>query len=168
MPIYPYKGITPRVAPDVFIAPTACIIGDVTIGAGSSIWFNAVLRGDMAPIVIGAGCNVQDNCTIHTDTDMPAIIGDNCSMGHGAIVHAATLEDGVLVAIGAIVLSRAHIGAGSLIAAAALVAEGKHIPPRSLVMGVPGKVAREVTAAERQRIAATAAHYLEEAKNYLK
>ncbi len=102
MPVYSYKGISPRIAPDVYISPTAVIIGDVTIGAGSSVWFNAVLRGDMAPIVIGEGCNVQDNCTIHTDTDLPAILGNRCSMGHAAIVHAATLEDNVLVAIGAV------------------------------------------------------------------
>lgn len=166
MPLYSYKGITPLIAPDVYIAPTACIIGDVTIGPGSSVWFNAVLRGDMAPITLGEGCNVQDNCTIHTDTDLPAILGNRCSMGHGAIVHAATLEDNVLVAIGAVVLSGAYVGAGSLIAAKALVAEGKQIPPGSLVMGIPGRVAREVTAAEMRRIAGTAAHYIEEAKNY--
>lgn len=166
MPIYPYKGISPRIAPDVYIAPTAVIIGDVTIGAGSSVWFNAVLRGDMAPIVIGEGCNVQDNCTIHTDTDLPAILGKRCSMGHAAIVHAATLEDNVLVAIGAVVLSGAYIGTGSLIAAKALVAEGKQIPPHSLVMGIPGRVAREVSASETRRIAGTAEHYILEAQNY--
>ncbi len=166
MPIYPYKGIMPRIAADVYIAPTACVIGDVTIGAGSSVWFNAVLRGDMAAITLGEGCNVQDNCVIHTDTDQPAVLGDRCSMGHGAIVHAATLADDVLVAMGAIVLSGAQVGRECIIAAGTVIPEGRQIPARSLVMGTPGKVVREVTAGEMVRIRATAAHYLAEGRSY--
>lgn len=166
MPIYPYKGKWPTIAPDVYIAPTACIIGAVTIGAGSSVWFNAVLRADNAPITVGERCNVQDNCTIHTDNDQPAILGDGCSLGHAAVVHGAWLGESVLVAMGAIVLSGATVGDLSLIAANALVSEGKQIPPRSLVIGTPGKVARELTADEIARIRRTADHYVEEAQNY--
>jgi len=166
MPVYPYKGKWPRIAPDVYLAPTACVIGDVTIGAGSSVWFNAVLRADNAPIVLGARCNVQDNCTIHTDDDLPAILGDGCSLGHAAVVHGARLANDVLVAMGAIVLSGATVGAESIIAANAVVTEGRQIAARSLVVGTPGKVAREVTEVETARIRLTSDHYVAEARNY--
>lgn len=160
---------TPRIIkihPTVFIAETATVIGDVTIGKDSSIWFSAVLRGDAASIVIGEGTNVQDNAVIHVDLGAPTNIGRRVTIGHGAIVHSATVEDHVLIGMGAIILSRALIGPYSIVAAGSVVPEGREVPPRSLVMGVPGKVVRHVTDEEVTRIESGAEHYIERARNY--
>jgi carbonic anhydrase/acetyltransferase-like protein (isoleucine patch superfamily) len=167
MPLMKYLDHEPRLGPDVFVAPDAYVIGMVTIGAGSGVWFGSTLRGDMEPLSIGEGCNIQDHCTLHTDPGFPLTIGNHVSLGHNAIVHGAELGDYVLVAIAATVLSGAKIGAGSIIAANALVPEGREIPPRSLVVGTPGKVIREVTEAEHQRILETAAEYRRLARDYL-
>src|SRR5207245_2840592 len=113
----------------------AQLIGDVTLGSQANVWFNAVLRADRAPIAIGARSNVQDNSTVHVDTSCPVLIGEDVTIGHGVTLHGCTVEDRVLVGIGAIVLNRARIGAESIIGAHALVTEGKVIPPRSLVLG---------------------------------
>jgi carbonic anhydrase/acetyltransferase-like protein (isoleucine patch superfamily) len=157
-----------KIHPTVFIAENAQIIGDVTIHKDSSVWFNATIRGDAAPITIGEGTNVQDNAVIHVDEGQPTTIGKRVTIGHSAVVHAATVEDDVLIGIGAIVLSGAKIGRHSIIAAGALVPEGVEIPPRSLVMGVPGKIVRHVKDEERARIEEGAQHYIERAKNYWK
>lgn len=154
--------------PTVFIAETATVIGDVTIGKEASVWFGAVVRGDAAPIVIGEGSNVQDNVTIHVDTDTPVSIGKRVTIGHAAVVHGATVEDGVLIGIGAVVLNRARIGERSIIAAGTLVTEGTEVPPGSLVMGVPGKIVRQVNEDEIARIENGATTYIERAKNYWK
>src|SRR5579884_3704064 len=127
MPVLPFNGIWPTIAPDVFIAPGAMVIGNVTIREGASIWYNAVIRGDSAPIVIGKRTNIQDNCTLHVDADAPLTIGDECTVGHGAIVHGATVSDRVLVGMKAVVLSHAQVGADTLIGASALVGEGRRI-----------------------------------------
>src|SRR5579884_2786357 len=127
MTVLPYKGISPTIEGNVFIAPGAMIIGNVTIREGASIWYNAVVRGDSAPIVIGKRTNIQDNCTLHVDADAPLVIGEDCTVGHGAIVHGATVGDRVLVAMNAVVLSHAQVGADTLIGASALVGEGRRI-----------------------------------------
>ena len=152
MPILPYKGIWPTIAEDVFIAPGAMIIGNVTIHEGASIWYNAVVRGDSAPIVIGRRTNIQDNCTLHVDADAPLTIGDECTVGHGAIVHGATVGEHVLVAMNAVILSHAQVGSNTIIAACTLVGERKSIPGGVLAVGVPAKVLRELTAEEQERI----------------
>lgn len=133
-----------KIHQDTFVAPTAAVVGDVTLGAGSSVWYHAVLRGDMAPITIGDNSNIQDGCLLHVAESFPLQIGNYVTTGHGAILHGCTIEDGVLIGMGAIVLDGAVIGEGSIIGAGALIPEGKVIPPRSLVVGVPGKVIREL------------------------
>lgn len=164
--ILPYKGVWPRIADDAFIAPTATIAGDVTIASGASVWFGAVIRADSAPVRIGARSNVQDNCVIHVDEGMSCVIADDCTLGHGAVVHGATIGAGALVGMHASVLNGAVVGAGCIVAAHALIPEGKTIPDGQLVMGVPGKVARPVTEAERQRVMDGVGHYLRYAQEY--
>lgn len=156
-----------KIHPTVFIADNAVIIGDVTIGAESSIWYGCVVRADTAPIVIGKGTNLQDGCIIHVDREFPAHIGDGVSLGHGAIVHGATIEDNVLVGIRAVVLNGAYIGRNSIIAAGAVVTPGTVIPPGSLVMGIPGKVIRSVDEEGLALIRRTAGNYVGYAKEYL-
>ncbi len=151
----------------VFVADGAIIRGDVEIAGDSSIWFNAVLRGDSDQIRIGKRTNVQDLCLLHCDTGIPCRIGDNVTLGHGAIVHGATVEDDTLIGIRATLLNNVTIGKGSLIAAGAVVPENTTIPPNSVVMGIPGKIVRSTTASDRQRIEKAAQHYVEVAKTYL-
>ncbi len=157
-----------KIHPSVFIAETARAIGDVTIGKDSSVWFSAVLRGDSAPIMISEGTNIQDNAVIHVAAGMPAVVGAHVTIGHGAIVHAATVEDNVMIGMGAIILSGAKVGSFSIIAAGAVVAEGVEIPPRSVVMGIPGRVVRKVKDKEIFMIEEDAQRYIERARNYLK
>jgi carbonic anhydrase/acetyltransferase-like protein (isoleucine patch superfamily) len=167
MPLFPFNGITPTVADDVFVAPGAMVIGDVTIGPGSSVWYGAVLRGDIAPIRVGRGSNVQDGSVLHVDEGVPCILGDDVVIGHGAVVHAATIEDGALVAMHATVLSHAVVGKESIVGAHALVPPGKAFPPRSLIVGVPGKVAREVTDAEAAETRDNARRYAGYAQQHI-
>ncbi|HEX4206559.1 MAG TPA: gamma carbonic anhydrase family protein [Ktedonobacteraceae bacterium] len=161
MPILPYKGIWPTIADDVFIAPGAVVIGDVTIHEGASVWYNAVIRADSAPIVIGRSTNIQDNCTLHVDADAPLTIGEHCTIGHNAIVHGATLADRILVGMHATVLSHASIGAETIIGANALVSEHKTIPGGVLALGVPTKVVRSLNDAELASLLHSATHYRE-------
>jgi len=156
-----------RIFEGVFIAPTATVVGNVTIAPGSSVWFGAVIRSDMALIQIGRNTSVQDNAVIHVREGIETRIGDQVTMGHGAIVHGAQIEDTVLIGIGAIILDRAHVGEGSIIGAGAVVTEGTQIPRRSLVLGVPGKVVKEVTSEQIQWIGANAKSYTELAQRYL-
>ncbi len=151
MPVITFNGKTPRIGRNVFIAPGAMVIGDVTLGDNSSVWFNAVLRGDVAPIIVGKSANIQDNATIHVNRDAPTILEDYVTLGHAAIVHGAHIKEGSLVGIQAVVLSQAVVGAGSIIGSCALVPEGKEIPPLSLVMGIPGKVVRQIPAGQSRR-----------------
>ena len=136
-----------------FIAPNAIVIGDVAMGAQSSVWYACVLRGDVAPIRIGERTNIQDGTIIHADPGYPTTVGNDVTVGHGAIVHGATVEDGALIGIRATLLNGCVIGAGSVIGAGALVPEGMVVPPNSVVLGVPGKVVRPVDEklAERNR-----------------
>jgi len=150
----------PAVSDSVFIAPTATVIGDITVGADSSIWYGACVRGDMAPITIGAGSNVQENATIHVDPGVPVSVGNGVTIGHNAVIHGATIEDDALIGMGAIVLNRAVVGRGSIIAAGAVVREGMVVPPGSLVAGVPGKVIKELSAEQQAHIRENAQAYV--------
>jgi carbonic anhydrase/acetyltransferase-like protein (isoleucine patch superfamily) len=143
--ILPFRGRTPRIHRTAFIAPGAHVIGEVAVGEGASVWFNAVLRGDLARIRVGRLSNVQDGCVVHVDRGVPCAIGEGVTVGHQATVHACAIGDGALVGIGATVLSGARVGAYSLIGAGAVVLEGVRIPERSLVLGVPGKVVRRLS-----------------------
>lgn len=143
-----------------FVHPLAVVLGDVTLGARASVWPTAVVRADGDAIAIGAESNVQDGAVLHTDPGLPMRIGARVAIGHRAIVHGATVEDDVLVGMGAILLNGSHIGRGSIVAAGAVVKEGQRVPPNSLVVGVPGRVVRETTDAERSRIARTVEAYV--------
>ncbi|MFJ5265403.1 gamma carbonic anhydrase family protein [Streptomyces sp. NPDC088387] len=143
-------GRKPEIDESAFVAPTSSVIGDVTIGAGASVWYGAVVRGDVERITVGVESNIQDNCTLHADPGFPVTIGARVSVGHNAVVHGATVEDDCLVGMGATVLNGAVVGAGSLVAAQALVPQGMVVPPGSLVAGVPAKVRRELSAEERE------------------
>ncbi|WBO67719.1 gamma carbonic anhydrase family protein [Streptomyces camelliae] len=157
-------GREPRVDPGAFVAPTASVIGDVSLRSGASVWYGAVVRGDVERIEIGASSNVQDNCTLHADPGFPVSVGERVSIGHNAVVHGATVEDDCLIGMGATVLNGAVIGAGSLVAAQALVPQGMVVPPGSLVAGVPAKVRRELTEEERQGVTLNGTMYAELAK----
>ncbi|MFG2968915.1 gamma carbonic anhydrase family protein [Streptomyces sp. NPDC090075] len=154
-------GREPRIEDEVFVAPTASVIGDVTLKAGASVWYGAVIRGDVETITVGAQANVQDNVTLHADPGFPVRIGERVSIGHNAVVHGATVEDDCLIGMGATVLNGAVIGEGSLVAAQALVPQGMVVPAGSLVAGVPAKVRRELSAEERQGVTLNGTLYAE-------
>ena len=149
----------PRIAEGAWVAPTATLVGAVEVAEGASVWYGAVLRGDNEPIVIGPDSNVQDNVVFHTDEGIPVSLGRGVSVGHNAVVHGSTVGDNVLVGMGAILMNRSVIGDECLIAAGALVPEGAKIPPRSLVVGVPAKVLRELTDDEVASLRHNASHY---------
>lgn len=150
----------------VFVAAGARIVGDVTIDEQSSVWFNAVLRGDTEPIRIGKRTNVQDLCVLHADPGFPCVLEDGVTLGHRAIVHGAVIEEDSLIGMGAIVMNGARVGAGSIIGVGAVVTEGVEVPPGSLVLGLPGKVRRQVTAEELANNRRIAGVYVARAKAY--
>jgi carbonic anhydrase/acetyltransferase-like protein (isoleucine patch superfamily) len=150
--------------PTAFIASTAAVMGDVTIGAESSIWYGAVLRGDLAPIVIGSQTNLQDGTVVHVDEDVPCRVGSRVGVGHRVILHGCTVEDECLIGMGSVLLNKVHIGAGSVVAAGAVLPEGMQVPPRSLLMGVPARVVRAVDERLALRIAETWSHYVGQAR----
>lgn len=164
--IIPFAGSTPQIDDDAWIAPTATLIGAVTIGPQASVFYGAVVRADKAGISIGAGTNLQDGVIMHADPGFPAAVGSGVSVGHGAVLHGCTVEDDCLVGMGAVVLNGAIVGRGSMIAAGAVVLEGAQIPPGSLVAGVPGKVRRELSAEERDGLVGNASRYVELAKEH--
>jgi carbonic anhydrase/acetyltransferase-like protein (isoleucine patch superfamily) len=166
MPIISYQGIDPTIGKGCYIAPTATLIGDVTLEDGASVWFGAVLRGDVSPIRIGRNTNIQDGTVIHGEDGCPTIIGENVTVGHSAIIHAATVGDRVLVGMGAVLLSRCRIGDDTIIGARALMTEETEIPPGSLALGMPAQVKRPLTQAEKERILASASHYVAHAATY--
>lgn len=166
--ILAFNGKTPAIGANVFIAPTAMVIGDVTIGDGSSIWYGTVLRGDMAPIRIGAETNIQDLTMVHTDYGHPAILGDRVSVGHRAVVHGCRVDDEALVGIGAVVLNGAVVGRGSVVAAGAVVREGQPVPPGVLVAGIPAVVKREIDAEAAEIFRLPYQHYIALAMAHLK
>ncbi len=154
------------VDPTAFVAANATVVGDVTIGAESSVWFGAVLRGDVETIRIGRATNIQDLCVLHADVGFPCTLGDRVTVGHGAIVHGAVVGDDVMIGMRAVVMNGAQIGAGSIVAVGAVVTEGTKIPPGSVVMGVPGKVKRQVEPRDLERIRHAAEHYSEASRTY--
>ncbi len=166
MSVYPYKDKRPVLGREVVILPGARVIGDVSLGDRVSVWFNAVVRGDLASVTVGPETNIQDGAVLHVDTGMPLVVGARVTVGHQAVLHACTVGDGSLIGMGAIVLSTARIGERALVGAGALVPEGKVIPPRSLALGVPAQVVRELTDDELARLEASAGHYVEEAARY--
>ena len=165
--LLPFDGVFPRAAAGVFLAPGAVVIGDVEIGEDSSIWFNAVIRGDVAPIRIGRRSNVQDNAVLHVDTGTPCIVGDEVTIGHSAVVHGTIVGDGVTIGMGAIVLSRSSVGAEAIVAAAALVPEDAVVAPGTLVMGVPARERRVLSDEERVASRRNASRYVHNAARYL-
>ena len=157
----PYKDKYPAIAPGVFIAPTAVIIGDVKIAEGANIWYGAVLRGDLAPIHIGANTNIQDNCTIHTDVDKPAIIGQHVTVGHNAVVHGCTIEEHCMIGMNAVVLSGALIKTGCIVGAGAVIKEDQVAGPFQLLAGIPAVVKKEFGADILEILDLSVAEYLE-------
>jgi carbonic anhydrase/acetyltransferase-like protein (isoleucine patch superfamily) len=152
--------------PTAFIAPGAVVLGDVSLGRDASIWYNCVVRGDMAPIVVGEESNLQDLTMVHVDEGVPCIIGNRVGVGHRAILHGCTVEDEVLVGMGAILLNGVRVGTGSVIGAGAVLKEGMRIPPGSVVMGVPARVVRQVDGTLASRIRHTWEHYVGEARRH--
>lgn len=162
----PYRGIEPTVADSAFVAETAALIGAVTVGEGSTVWYGATLRGDVNRITVGARTSIQDGSVVHVDGDAECVIGDDVTVGHNATVHGCTVGNGVVIGIGASVLSHATVGEGAVVAAGALVREGAVVPPHTIVAGVPARPVREVSDADRERFRANAAHYVELGKEY--
>lgn len=157
--IYSFAGKTPQIHPDAWIAPTATIIGDVTIEAGASVWFGAVLRGDTAPIVLGAGSNLQDNVVVHADVGIPTHIGPGVGVGHNVTLHGTTVGAGCLIGMGATLLNNSVIGDGAFVAAGALVLEGQTLPAGHLAAGVPAKDRGEMGAEMAERVRSNAVGY---------
>jgi carbonic anhydrase/acetyltransferase-like protein (isoleucine patch superfamily) len=149
----------PTVHPTAYIAPSATVVGDVTLEAHASVWYGCMLRGDIAPITVGPETNIQDLTVVHVDPGRGTVIGPRVGIGHRAIIHGCDIEEGCLIGMGAIVLSHAVIGGGSVIAAGALVREGMRVPPGSLVVGVPGRIVRRVDDELRERILRTVSDY---------
>ena len=168
MPIYELSGMRVRrpAADRHWIAPNATLIGNISLEEDTSIWFGAVIRGDNEPIHIGRRSNIQDNCVLHTDPDFPMTIGADCTIGHLAMLHGCTIGRGTLVGIGAVILNGAKIGEDCLIGAKAFVAEGKVIPPRSLVLGAPGKVVRQLSDADVAELAVFVQTYVDRYRQY--
>jgi len=161
-----YCGITPRVAPSAYVDPGAHLIGDVQVGAKSSIWPGAVLRGDSGLIEVGEETSIQDGSILHTDEGIVLKIGNRVTVGHAVVLHGCIIEDECLIGIGATVLNNARIGRGAVIAAGALIPEGMEVPAGMVAMGVPAKVRREVTPEERERFRSGVDHYVEKAQIY--
>ncbi|RBY79728.1 gamma carbonic anhydrase family protein [Blastococcus sp. TF02A-26] len=151
----------PRIDPEAFVAPTAVVVGAVTLGPQSSVWYGAVLRADAEVIEIGAGSNVQDGSTLHSDPGFPLVVGTGVTVGHRVVLHGARVDDDVLVGMGSIVMNGAHIGSGSIVAAGAVVTQGKQFPPGSVIAGVPAKVVRQATDDDLLHIRGNALSYSE-------
>ncbi|MGG1573100.1 gamma carbonic anhydrase family protein [Fictibacillus sp. NRS-1165] len=165
---YTFNGKEPQVDESAFIAPGVHIIGDVKIGKESSIWFNSVLRADEGPITIGDRCNVQDNCTLHLYEHYPLVLEDEVSIGHNVILHGCTVRKGALIGMGATILDGAEIGEQAFIGANALIPPGKKIPPRTMVMGAPGQVIRELNAKDLEIIRITIETYQQKGQMFKK
>lgn len=164
--IHTYKGIKPRLHESVFIAEGARLIGDVTLGEQATVWYNAVLRGDLAPVSIGDRSNIQDGCIGHVNTKQPLLVGSDVSVGHAAIIHGCKIGDGSLVGMGAILLNGSEIGEYTLVAAGSLVPENKRFPAYTLLMGSPARVVRELTEDDLKRMKRTSASYVEKGMEY--
>jgi carbonic anhydrase/acetyltransferase-like protein (isoleucine patch superfamily) len=163
---FEFEGRRPRVHPDAYIAPTAVLIGDVEVGAGASVWFGAVLRGDEAAIKVGDGANVQDNAVIHCARDLPTVIEHDASVGHSAQLEGCVVETGAVVGMGATMLQRSRLGAGSMLAAGAVLGEGQAVPPGHMAAGVPATVKKALDGSSRSWVGTTAQHYRDRAVRY--
>jgi carbonic anhydrase/acetyltransferase-like protein (isoleucine patch superfamily) len=157
--ILPFEDKEPEVAPGAFVAPTAVLIGDVVVEEGANIWFGAVLRGDFNRIVVGAGTSVQDNSVIHTNEELPTIIGSNVTVGHLSLLEGCEIEDGALIGMGSIVLNRARVGRRSMLAAGSVVREGGEIPPEVLAAGVPAQVKKPLAGSSSEWVEMAAREY---------
>jgi carbonic anhydrase/acetyltransferase-like protein (isoleucine patch superfamily) len=166
--IRPFNGKWPRVADDAFLAPTAVLIGDVTIGAGASVWFGAVLRGDDPDngIVVGVGSSIQDNCVVHVGDWGPTVVGEHVTVGHGAKFESCSIGDRSIVGMNAVILQEAVIGAECVVAANAVVLEGARIPDRSLVAGVPGRIKKQLDGSAAEWVSRGGRHYVQLAEQY--
>jgi carbonic anhydrase/acetyltransferase-like protein (isoleucine patch superfamily) len=164
--IRPYKGIRPTLGARAFVDPSAQVIGAVELGEDASVWMNSVIRGDVNRIRLGARTNVQDNCVLHVTAQHPTVLADDVTVGHSVTLHGCTIEKLCLVGIGAIVLNGAVVGEESIVAAGALVPEGMQVPPRSVVMGAPAKVRREVSEDERAPLRRYAENYVRYKDDY--
>lgn len=161
-----FKGKHPHIDATCFIAPSADVIGEVVLGPSSSVWFNATVRGDDAPIYIGEGSNIQDNTVVHCTIGVPTSIGDHVTIGHGAIIHSCTIGDGCLIGMGSTILDGAVLAEETLVGAGSLIPQGKTYPPRSLVMGFPAKFIRTLTEKELEEMRENAAHYAKASQEY--
>ena len=166
MTLYALDDLAPTADATAWVAPDANVIGNVVLEADASVWFGSTLRGDNEVIHVGKGSNVQENCVFHTDIGFPLTIGENCTIGHKVMLHGCTIDDNSLIGMGATILNGAKIGKNCLIGAGALITENKVIPDGSLVMGVPGKVVRELDGAAIQGLTASALHYAENARRF--
>jgi carbonic anhydrase/acetyltransferase-like protein (isoleucine patch superfamily) len=165
--LYSLDGKTPKThGDDYYVAPTAAVIGDVTLKKDASVWFGSTLRGDNDSIVIGEGSSVQDGCVLHTDPGFPLTLGDHVSIGHMVMLHGCTIGDGTLVGIGSVILNGATIGRNCLIGAKSMITEGKTIPDNSVVIGSPGRVVRQTTERDLEVIARAAPHYVARYREY--
>lgn len=167
--IIPFNGRTPRVHPSAFVAPTATLIGDVEVGPDSSIWFGAVLRGDHPEhgIRIGARTSIQDNCVLHVSARGATVVGDDVTVGHGAVFESCTIDDGALIGMNAVILHEARIGESSLVAALSVVPTGMIVPPHTLVAGSPARVRKTLEGESAAWVKDSAAHYVELSRQYL-
>ena len=164
--IYQFENSRVQVKGDFFVAENASVIGNVTLKANTSVWFSAVIRGDIEPIIIGEGSNVQDCAVLHTDAGYPLTVGEKCTIGHQAMLHGCTIDDNSLIGINAVILNGARIGKNCIVGASALITEGKEIPDGSLVVGSPGKVVRQLSQEQIQTITDNANRYVNNLKRY--
>jgi len=166
MAIYELDQVAPQLHDSAWVADSAQVMGQVTLAQDVSIWFGAVLRGDMDAICVGRGSNIQDGSVLHADRNMPLTVGENVTVGHQVMLHGCTIGDGSLIGIGAVVLNGAKIGRGCIVGAGALVTEGKEFPDGSMIIGSPARVVRELTAEQQAGLLASAAHYIENARRF--
>lgn len=164
--LYPFGKHFPKVHSSVYIAPGAVVVGRVNLRENVNVWFNAVIRGDVDEVIVGANTNIQDCCVLHQEAGYPCIIGSNVTVGHSAILHGCTVEDGAFIGMGAVLLNGVKIGAQAVVGAKALVTENQVIPPRALVLGMPAKVVRILSEEEIQNFSHNAERYLELAQQY--
>lgn len=166
MPLYAIEGKQPVIGTDVWVAPSADVIGDAHLGNEASVWFGAVIRADNTPIIVGTRSNIQESAMLHSDPGAPLTIGADCTIGHHAVLHGCTIGDNVLIGMGATVLNRAVIGAGCIVGAGALVTEGKSFEPNSLIVGSPARAVRTLDEKSAAMLKASAQHYVEKSKVY--
>lgn len=166
MAIYELDGIQPRIEASAWVADSAQVMGNVEMGANSSVWFGAIVRGDTEIITIGSNSNIQDASVLHADIGKPLTVGDNVTVGHQVMLHGCTIGDGALIGIGAVILNGAKIGKGCIVGAGALVTEGKEFPDGSMILGSPAKAVRELTADQQAALKMSALHYVENAHRF--